>query len=127
MSVDSFEKVLSNRISQVWYSDHILDNSFLSFSVEETLKNMQRLHYQPIGVCLDPPIAGGIALVFETKNFEQRWVHVGSNLMFSWLRELDMLPPADVVWDWDVIQKYVWNIKKETCVSEIECRKERKC
>lgn len=107
----TLEESLKTIITHVHFSDHVMDNTFLSFDIKETKRNMEKLGYTPIGVCLEPSYRTllGPALVFRNRDGDTGWVHVGQHIMIEWLIELKMMPPDDAVWDWDVIRKYVWN------------------
>ena len=99
-----------NTVPQVWYCEHIMDNTFISCSFSETQKRMDALRFRPVGVCLEPEYSpsSGIGLVFENERFETGWVHVNHALVMAWLKELHMLPPEDIIWDWEVIVRHVW-------------------
>ena len=104
------EEVLKNVICDVHFSDHIMDNSFVSADIKETKSNMEKLGYTPIGVCLEPSYRTNLdpAIVFRNRDGDTGWVHVGQHIMIEWLTTLKMMPPDNVVWNWDVIKKYVW-------------------
>lgn len=108
-----FIKALKNVIPNVYYCEHVSDNSFVSRSFSDTKNNLKKLEYTPVGVCFEPSYrdALGPALVFQDKNGNTGWVHLGQSIMIEWLTELDMMPPDNIVWDWNVIKEHVWGEK----------------
>lgn len=97
---------------------HIFVNMFLITPLcqevsEIPKKNLEKLEYTPVGVCFEPSYRGalGPALVFQDKNGNTGWVHLGQSIMIEWLTELNMMPPDDIVWDWKVIKEHVWGEK----------------
>lgn len=105
-----FTTIIRNRISEVWFSDHEFDNTFVRCDLQKTIMLMEDRNLSPIGVCLEPNNCyyDGIALIYENQQRNTRWVHIPSAIVISWLNELNMLPPEDIVWDWKTIVKHVW-------------------
>lgn len=103
--------ILSNHIDQVWFCEHTLDNSCLSFSFLETLDNLEKNGYTCKGVCLNPSYKekSGIALVCEDSDFNTVWFHVNDYILYKWARELHRQPPEDVIWDDELIRKYLFS------------------
>lgn len=107
--------VLQTTVSEVWYCEHRMDNSFLHRSFEETETEMQRRRYFPEGICLKPSYNEemGYGLKFIDECGENAWVHVSRYLMHQWLRQLDLMPPPDIPWENDVVEEFVWKSKRK--------------
>ena len=105
-----FENALKNVVDNAYFCQHVSDNTFVSRSFRDTEKNLEKLECTPVGICFEPSYRGalGPALVFQDKNGDIGWVHLGQSIMIEWLTELNMMPPDDIVWDWNVIKKHVW-------------------
>lgn len=110
VKIPLLREAIQTTVSEVWYCEHRMDNSFLRHSFEETEKQMQIIRYFPEGICLRPSYREdlGYGLKFIDENGEEGWVHVSKKLMYEWLKQLDLMPPNDVPWNWEIIEKYVW-------------------
>lgn len=109
--------VIQNTVSEVYYCDHIMDNTFVRYELERTENDMLCRGYIPEGVCLNPEYSpqSGYGLKFLDEDGNTAWVHVPKNLMHHWLRQLKLTPPPDIVWDDDVWERYVWGMTADEC------------
>lgn len=105
--------VIKTTVSEAYYCDHAPDNSFVRFSLCKTEQEMAERGYIPEGFCLRPGYRPefGYGLKFIDENGCGGWVHVPKHIMHHWLKELDLMPPIDVVWEDKVIEEYVWNVR----------------
>jgi len=104
--------IINNRILTVWASDHQTDNTFVRLDLTDSETLMEKYNFIPEGICLDPPYGNGYALVFKDTEGQTRWVHISNVVMNRWLEYLNLMPPEDIVWDEDVISKWVWYNKE---------------
>lgn len=104
------EKILSNRIDRVWFCDHIMDNSAIALSFYETMDNLRKMGYNPVGFCLNPEYKekSGVGLVCEDKEFNTVWFHVNSYIIHKWAVQLKRTPPEDVIWEDDMMLEYLF-------------------
>lgn len=89
---ENFIIALTNEIEQVYYCDHVMDNTFIKSRVYETVWELEDRGYTPIGYCTKPEYspASGIAFVVKDKDDNDIWVHVPKNLFRSWLKQCNI-------------------------------------
>ena len=82
-------KAIKNRLLDGFANNenHCMDNTFISWDMEQTSLSMNFKNYEPIGIC-DPPYVVAnkhdVALVFETEDFEKKWCHLSAAVMRRW-------------------------------------------
>ena len=77
-------------ISEVYYSDHVMDNTFVRSRLYETEWELEDRSYIPIGYCQHPEYSpcSGIAFVVKDDNDCIIWVHVPKSVFKSWIKQL---------------------------------------
>lgn len=111
----AFQERLLIEIAHVWYSEHRMDNGFLSRSWQETAIEMDKRGYSVRGICFEPEYRPqmGYALSFYDKNGDAAWVHVPESFMTQWLMDMGLTPPDDIIWDRAAFRKYIWRKEQE--------------
>lgn len=100
------KQALYTPISEVYYCDHIMDNTFVRSGLYETEWQLEDRGYIPIGYCANPEYSpsSGIAFVVKDKDDCILWVHIPRALFRCWLRELQLDWKEHPIWK-DVVAK----------------------
>jgi hypothetical protein len=90
---DEMLLALKNEVKYVWFSDHIMDNSFILKTVEETIREIPE-EFIPIGFCYKPDYRPEKGVGFQLQEREsgiEVWVHVPLTCFERWLESVNLL------------------------------------
>ena len=103
---EMLKQALYTPINEVYYCDHIMDNTFIRTRLYETEWQLEDREYIPIGYCADPEYSpySGIAFVVKDKDDYTFWVHVPKSVFRCWLIQLQLDWKEHPIWK-DVVVK----------------------
>lgn len=90
---------LKNEMGYIWYSDHIMDNSFVKNTLDETIRKIPN-EFMPIGFCIKPDYSPekGVGFSLQARDTGvDVWVHVPERIFKQWLKEAAENPEVQPV------------------------------
>lgn len=84
------KNALHTPITEVYYCDHIMDNTFVRCELWRTEEYLKIKEYIPIGYCKEPEYSpgSGVAFVLKDKDDYTLWVHVPKTIFRGWLTQI---------------------------------------
>ena len=84
-------QALNNPISEVYYEDHTMDNTFIRVELYKMEWDLEDREWLPIGYCAHPSYCpwSGIGFIVKDKDDNTIWAHVPKSVFKCWLRQLE--------------------------------------
>ena len=88
-----FITALTTEVSNVYFQNHINDNTFIRCELARTIDNCVDRRFSPLWYCKEPEYSpqSGLAVVFYDEiGGGEVWCHVPKSLFKGWLRQAEI-------------------------------------